>query len=148
MKKHELILANLKALKIKQGMSSSKIAEKANLPERSVSRFFSGESDDPGILLVGVIINTLGTTWADVAGETGDRSLAELLTDVEKMTVELERLQKENAELRELNTTLTVENDIQRRELKHKDELLAVHDYYLKRRSAHDAIKHKKPRRP
>ncbi len=148
MKKHELILANLKALKIKQGISSSKIAEKANLPDRSVSRFFSGESDDPGILLVGAVINTLGTTWADVAGETGDRTLAELLTDVEKMTVELERLQKENAELRELNASLTVENDVQRRELKHKEELLAVHDYYLKRRSAHDAIKHKKPRRP
>lgn len=148
MKKHELILANLKALKIKQGVSSSKIAEKANLPERSVSRVFSGESDDPGIFLVGAVISTLGTTWADVAGETGDRSLADLLADVEKMTVELERLQKENAELRELNTTLTIENDTQRRELKHKEELLAVHDYYLKRRSAHDAIKHKKPRRP
>lgn len=148
MKKHELILANLKALKIKRGLSSNKIAEKANVAERSVSRVFSGESDDPGVLLIGAIIDTLGTTWADVAGETGDRSLAELLADVEKMTAELERLQKENTELRELNTTLTVENDIQRRELKHKDELLAVHDYYLKRRSAHDAIKHKKPRRP
>lgn len=148
MKKHELIQANLKALKIKNGLSSSKIAVMSNQAEHSISRFFSGETGDPGVILVGAVIDALGTTWADVTGETGDRSLAELLADVEKMTVELERLQKENVELRELNTTLTIENDIQRRELKHKDELLEVHNCYLKRRSAHDAIKHKKPRRP
>lgn len=148
MKKHELILANLKALKIKQGISSSKIAEKANQAERSVSRVFSGESDDPGVLLIGAIIDTLGTTWADVAGETGDRSLAELLADVEKMTAELDRLQQENEALRIMNATLVRENDTQRLELKHKDELLEVHNYYLKRGSAHNALKHKKPRRP
>lgn len=148
MKKHEIILANLKALKLKKGISSSKIAEKANQAERSVSRVFSGESDDPGILLVGAIIDTLGTTWADVAGETGDRSLAELLADVEKMTAELDRLQKENAVLRAMNSALATENDSQRRDLKHKDELLEVHNYYLKRGSNHNALKHKKPRRP
>lgn len=148
MEKYELILANLKALKLKKGLSSSKIAEMANLADRSVSRLFSGESDDPGVLLVGKVINALGTTWADVTGETGDRPLAELLATVESLTAEQERLQKENIELRELNTTLTIENDTQRRELKHKDELLEVHNYYLKRGSAHNALKHKKPRRP
>lgn len=148
MKKHEIILANLKALKLKLGLSSSKIAEKANQAERSVSRLFSGESDDPGVILVGAVIDALGTTWADVSGETGDRPLAKLLTDVEEMTAELDRLQQENEALRIMNATLVQENNTQRLELKHKDELLEVHNYYLKRGSAHNALKHKKPRRP
>ena len=148
MKKHELIQANLKAIKVKRNLSSSKIAVMSNQAEHSVSRFFSGETVDPGVLLVGAVIDALGTTWADVTGETGDRSLAELLATVESLTAEQDRLQKENAELRELNTALALENTAQRVELKHKDELLAVHNYYLKRGSAHNAIKHKKPRRP
>ena len=147
MKKHELIHANLKAIKVKKNLSSSKIAAMSNQAEHSVSRFFSGETVDPGVILVGAVIDALGTTWADVTGETGDSSLAELLATVESLTAEHERLQKENAELRELNTALTLENTAQRVELKHKDELLAVHNYYLKRGSAHNAIKHKKPRR-
>ena len=148
MKKHELIQANLKAIKVKRNLSSSKIAAMSNQAEHSVSRFFSGETVDPGVLLVGAVIDALGTTWADVTGETGDRSLAELLATVESLTAEQDRLQKENAELRELNTALALENTAQRVELKHKDELLAVHNYYLKRGSAHNAINHNKPRRP
>ena len=148
MKKHELIQANLKAIKVKRNLSSSKIAVMSNQAEHSVSRFFSGETVDPGVILVGAVIDALGTTWADVTGETGDRPLAELQADVQRLAAENERLQQENAALRAMNTTLIHDNDTQRLEIQHKDELLAVHNYYLKRGSAHNAIRHKKPRRP
>lgn len=44
-------LDNLKELKKKAGMSSKQIAEKTNLPERTVTRIFAGEAEHDRILV-------------------------------------------------------------------------------------------------
>ena len=128
---HETLIANLKALKEKKDIRSKQIAAIANIPERSVSRVFSGETDDPGIFIFSKILYALGGTWADIAGESGGKNLAELLANEEKLTAELDRLQKEYAALQQLNNSMELELNLLRQEVKHKDELLAVHNSYI-----------------
>ena len=128
---HETMLANLKALKEKKDIRSKQIAAIADISDRSVSRVFSGETDDPGIYIFSKILYALGGTWADVAGESGGKNLAELLANEEKLTAELEHLQKENAALQQTNNSMELELNLLRQEVKHKDELLAVHNSYI-----------------
>ena len=128
---HETMLANLKALKEKKDIRSKQIAAIADISDRSVSRVFSGETDDPGIYIFSKILYALGGTWADVAGESGGKNLAELLANEEKLTAELDRLQKEYAALQQLNNSMELELNLLRQEVKHKDELLAVHNSYI-----------------
>lgn len=40
-------LDNLKELKKRTGMSTKQIADKTNLPERTVTRIFGGDTDNP-----------------------------------------------------------------------------------------------------
>ena len=128
---HETLLANLKALKEKKDIRSKQIAAIAEISDRSVSRVFSGETDDPGIYIFSKILYALGGTWADVAGESGGKNLAELLANEEKLTAELDFLQKEYAALQQMNKSIELEINLLRQELKHKDELLAVHNSYI-----------------
>ena len=145
---HETLIANLKALKEKKDIRSKQIAAIANIPERSVSRVFSGETDDPGIFIFSKILYALGGTWADIAGESGEKNLAELLANEEKLTAALEQLQKECDTLQQLNHAQEVELSLLRQELKHKDELLAVHNSYIQLGLAQTANKQAKPHKP
>ena len=144
---HETMLANLKALKEKKDIRSRQIAAIANIPERSVSRVFSGETDDPGIFIVSKILSALGGTWADIAGESGGKNLAELLANEEKLTAELDRLQKECAALQQLNHSKEIELNLLRQEVKHKDELLVVHNSYIQLGLAQSKAMQAKPRK-
>lgn len=141
---HEMLIANLKALKEKKDIRSKQIAAIANIPERSVSRVFSGETDDPGIFIFSKILYALGGTWADIAGESGGKNLAELLANEEKLTAELEQLQNECDALQQANRTQELELNLLRQELKHKDELLAVHNSYIQLGLAQTAAKPRK----
>ena len=144
---HETMLANLKALKEKKGLRSKQIAAIANIPERSVSRVFSGETDDPGIFIVSKILYALGGTWADIAGESGGKNLAELLASEEKLTAELDHLQKESNALQQSNKSMELELNLLRQEVKHKDELLAVHNSYIQLGLAQSKSMQAKPRK-
>ena len=144
---HDTLLANLKALKEKKDIRSKQIAAIADISDRSVSRVFSGETDDPGIYLFSKILYALGGTWADVAGESGGKNLAELLANEEKLTAELEHLQKENAALQQLNNSMELELNLLRQEVKHKDEVLAVHHSYIQRGLAQSKAMQAKPRK-
>ena len=144
---HDTLLANLKALKEKKDIRSKQIAAIADISDRSVSRVFSGETDDPGIYLFSKILYALGGTWADVAGESGGKNLAELLANEEKLTAELEHLQKENAALQQLNNSMELELNLLRQEVKHKDELLAVHNSYIQLGLAQSKAMQAKPRK-
>ena len=144
---HATLLANLKALKEKKDIRSKQIAAIADISDRSVSRVFSGETDDPGIYLFSKILYALGGTWADVAGESGGKNLAELLANEEKLTAELELLQKENAALQQLINSVELELNLLRQEVKHKDELLAVHNSYIQLGIAQSKSMQAKPRK-
>ena len=63
-------LDNLKDLKRKAGMSAKQIAEKTNLPERTVTRIFSGDTDNPYVDTLRRIVAVLGGSLDDIFAES------------------------------------------------------------------------------
>ena len=129
-------LENLKELKKKTGMSSKQIAEKTRLPERTVSRIFSGETDHPYADTLDLIVKALGYDLGDIFADTGvvvaTESLLEVKEIVDVTEAEKEAVRIENEMLKAKNAALTTEIELLKKELLHKEELLALHNVYNK----------------
>ena len=127
-------LDNLKELKAKTGMSSKQIAEKTNLPERTVSRIFSGDTDNPYVDTLRRIVAVLGGSLDDIFAESktvvAGQEIVALQADVERLTAENGLLSVENSVLKDKVATLTAESDLLRLKLEHKEEIIALHNYY------------------
>lgn len=139
-------LDNLKELKKEKGMSVKQIAEATNLPERTVVRIFSGDTDNPYVdtlhRIVTALDGSLDCILADTKVVVGSADLKELQDENNKLKEELERIIAENAllsaeiaTLNNSNCALSSENDMLRLKLEHKEELLALHNYYNKIRA-------------
>lgn len=136
-------LDNLKELRKAKGMSVKQIAEQTNLPERTVTRIFSGDTDNPYVDTLHRIVTVLGGSLDGILADTkvvvGGADLITLQADVDRLNGEVERLNGElalaNAEIavqKSKADALTAENEILRLKLEHKEELLALHNYYIK----------------
>ena len=129
-------LDNLKELKKTKGMSVKQIAEKTNLPERTVTRIFSGDTDNPYVDTLHRIVTVLGGSLDDILADTkmvvGEHNLAMLQENVDVVTAERDLIIAENAILKGKVDTLTAENEMLKMEIKHKDEIIAIHNYYNK----------------
>lgn len=135
-------LDNLKELKKKSGMSSKQIAEKSRLPERTVSRIFSGESDHPYADTLDLIVKALGDyDLGDIFADTNVVVATETLVDVkeavEVLETEQENIRAENkslkAELIAKDTEIQMlKDELARKESQHKDELLSLVKYFTK----------------
>jgi transcriptional regulator with XRE-family HTH domain len=135
---------NLKELRNRTGMSDKQIADKENMSEKTVARVFSGEAKNPGVDNVRRIIHAMGGTWSEIFAESGavigGKDLAALQLEVDTLTEEINKLQSAlkiaNLELsvqKDKVTALTSENDLLRMKLEHKEEIIALHNYYIKR---------------
>ena len=115
-------------------MSSKQIAEKANLPERTVSRIFSGETDHPRIDTLGLIVDALEGTLQDIFADTNVIVATEKLVKIKEVAevVEAERdvVLAENEMLKAKTISQATEIELLRKELQHKEELIALHNYY------------------
>lgn len=149
-------LENLRDLRKEKGSPPYKqIADKAEVPERTVTRIFSGETESPNVeTLRKIVVKALGGSLDDIFADTkvvvGRADVVILQTEVEKLSGELavlradaERLNgelalasAENAVLNSKITALTAENDILRLKLEHKEELIALHNYYIKMKAS------------
>ena len=136
-------LENLKTLKKEKGLSSKQIADKTNLPERTVNRILSGETDNPYVDTLHRIVTVLGGSLDDILADTkvvvADKSLAEvqenvktLQTDLESVIAERDLLSVELSLLKDKYNTLSAELDLLKLKLAHKDEIIALHNYYNK----------------
>ena len=129
-------LDNLKDLKKAKGMTAKQIADKTNLPERTVSRIFSGDTDNPYVDTLHRIVTVLGGSLDDILADTkvvvGEENLVTLQENVEVVTAERDLIIAENAILKDKVVTLTAENDMLKMQLKHKEEIIALHNYYNK----------------
>ena len=136
-------LENLKELKAKTGMSSKQIAEKANLPERTVSRIFSGDTDNPYVDTLRQIVFVLGGSLDDLFAESqivvSDQNLITVQAEVERLNRELAMLGAENAVLKDKVATLSAENDLLRLKIEHKEEIISLHNYYNMRKANDNA---------
>lgn len=133
-------LDNLKELKKQKGMSAKQIAEKTNLPERTVNRILSGETDNPYIDTLHRIVTALDGSLDDIFADTklvvGTENLATLQENVNVVTAENDMILAENSVLKDKVTALTAEIDILRMQLKHKEEIISIHNFYNKLKSS------------
>ena len=129
-------LDNIKELKKAKGMSAKQIAEATKLPERTVTRIFSGDTDNPYVDTLHRIVTVLGGSLDDILADTkvvvGDANLVTLQENVDVVTAERDLSIAENAILKDKVATLTAENDMLKMQLKHKEEIIALHNYYNK----------------
>jgi hypothetical protein len=79
---------------------------------------------------------SLDDILADTKVVVGEENLATLQENVGVVTAERDLITAENAILKDKVATLTAENDMLKMQLRHKEELLAVHNYYIKMQSS------------
>lgn len=136
----------LKSLKKEKGLSVKQIAERTNLPERTVNRIFSGDTDNPYMTTLIPIVNVLGGSLDDIFADTKvvvatetvvelQENVAELQENVDAVSTEKELLLAENKILQDKVSNLERELELTKMKLMHKEELLAVHNYYTKLKS-------------
>ncbi len=129
-------LKNLQELKKKSNKTSKQIAIETKLPERTVTRIFSGETEHPRIDTLYFLVTALGGTLNDIFADTNVVVATETLAEVKENAgvVEAERdlVLAENEMLKAKVAALTTEIELLHKELQHKEELLALHNYYGK----------------
>ena len=127
-------LENLKELKKRTGMSVKQIADKTNLPERTVNRIFSGETDHPYADTLDIIVKALGGDLGDIFADTkvivATDELVGIQQSVEVVEAQRDLIIVKNDMLEAKVTALTTDIELLKKELAHKDELLALHNYY------------------
>lgn len=127
-------LDNLKELKKKTGMSAKQIADKTRLPERTVNRIFSGETDHPYADTLDIIVKALGYDLGDIFADTGvivaTTELVEIKESVDVVEAERDLTLAENEMLKTKVAALTTEVELLKKEIQHKDEIISLHNYY------------------
>ena len=131
-------LENLKELRKSVGTPSIKwIADKTNLPERTISRIFSGDTDHPYVDTLHQIVTVLGGSLDDILADTkvvvSTETIVELKESTEAMNAQIDLMAVENDMLKKKVDALSTEIELLKKELSHKEELLALHSYYKAR---------------
>ena len=129
-------LDNLKELKKEKNLSTKQLAEKSNLPEKTVTRILAGKTANPYMDTLDRLAVALDCTIGDILAGTkvvvGDENLAQLTTQLEATIAERDLVIAENAILKDKVSALSAENELIKMQLMHKEELLALHNYYNK----------------
>jgi transcriptional regulator with XRE-family HTH domain len=129
-------LDNLKELKKSKGMTSKQIANATKIPESTIKRIFSGDTDNPYVDTVRRIAISLGSSLDEIFAETkvvvATETLAEVQENAVAVEAEKEVIEIKNDMLEAKVAALTMEIELLKKELQHKDELLAVYNYFTK----------------
>lgn len=136
-------LDNLKELKKEKNLSTKQLAERSNLPEKTVIRILSGQTTNPYLDTLDRLARALDCTIGDILAGTkavvGDTSLTEmqakideLNSKIEELTAQNELILKDNAIQIEKVNVLTKELELVNLKLMYTEKLLATHDYYNK----------------
>lgn len=113
-------LENLKELKKAKGMTTKQIADATQIPESTLKRIFSGDTDNPYVDTVRRIAIALGSSLDEIFAET-----KVIVATEAPNTAELETLRARVAS-QETEILLLKE------QLKHKDEILSLINYFAK----------------
>ena len=115
-----------------KGVTNKAMAEYAQMTEKSVTRILSGKTQNPYVDNVIILGAAVGLTPRELFSETGlvvgDQDLAILQAEVERLTNELAELNESTEDLKRKVSELTVENDLLRLKLDHKEELVKHKD--------------------
>ena len=138
-------LDNLKELKKEKNLSTKRLAELSNLPEKTVTRILSGQTPNPYLDTLDRLAHALGcpSGVGDILAGTktvvGDTSLTEMQAQIDELTAKNEELVaqlelaiKDNAIQIDKVNVLTKELELTNLKLMYTEKLLATHDYYNK----------------
>lgn len=129
-------LDNIRDLKKERGVTNKWIADATNLPERTVTRIFAGDTDNPYVDTLHRIVTVLGGSLDGILADTkvvvGGADLVALQEEVDRLNAEFALVNAENSVLKDKVSALTGENDLLRLKLEHKEEIIALHNYYIK----------------
>lgn len=139
-------LENLKAVKKDKNVSNKWISEQSNVPQKTVDRIFAGDTDSPKFDTIRLVCKALGVSIDDIASDTmtvlGNKTHVALQTENDTLTAEnealklnLEEVTAENLRLREEICRLSAENATLALTLEHKEEIIAIHNYYIKKQN-------------
>lgn len=127
-------LENLKELKKTKGMTTKQISDATGLPESTIKRIFAGETGDPYVSTIHRIVTSLGSSLDRVLADTNAKLIPQSIAEVKDAAnaVEAERdlIAAENDMLKAKVNAMSAEIDLLQKELRHKEELLAVHNFY------------------
>lgn len=136
-------LDNLKELKREKNISTKQLAERSNLPEKTVARVLSGRTSNPYMDTLDRLAIALGATLGDILAGTkavvGDVNLSTLQESLNAVTVEKETITAErdmalaeNTILKDKVTALASEIELLKMQIMYKDKIIATHEYYHK----------------
>lgn len=127
---------NLIDLRARRGNPSYKlISEKSKVPERTVTRVFSRDTENPYLDTVIRIIKyglegSVEEVFADTKQVVGDEALVKSQGEAEVVAAANDVLSVENDMLKKKVEALSTELELLKKELAHKDEIIALHNYY------------------
>ena len=127
-------LENLKRAKQEKGMTTKQIAEKTKLPEKTISRILSGDTDNPYIDTIQRIAAALGCSLDDILADTkvvvATETIVEIKETANAAEAERDAIIAENASLKNEIGALVHEIELLKKDIQYKDEIIAVHNFY------------------
>ena len=110
-----------------------------HLPEETISRVLSGKTADPGINTVLDLADTVGLkpyeAFMDATLASEFKAFLELKSMSEEIEAEHIRIVAENKTLKATNAGLVDRIRVLEMQLSHKEEIIALHNYYNKLKS-------------
>jgi transcriptional regulator with XRE-family HTH domain len=138
-----LLSERIKEIKKEKGLTTKYIVEKSGLSERTVTNILAGKDGvylDSLVRVADALDVPIDELFKDSKATVGGKTFTELQRELDAVTIEKDTLLAEkdlivteNTVLQGKITALTAEIDLLKMQLLHKEELLAVHNYYLKR---------------
>lgn len=129
-------LDNLKELKKAKGMTAKQIADATKIPESTIKRIFAGDTVDPYVSTIHRIVTVLGGSLDHILADTNavlsTESIIEVKETAEVAEAERDLVLAELEMLRAKTTAQEAEILLLKERLHHKDELLAVYNYFTK----------------
>ena len=129
-------LENLKELKKNKKMTTKQLADATKIPESTLKRIFSGETEDPYVSTIHRIVTVLGGSLDHILADTNavlsTASLAEVKENAEVVEAERDLVLAELEMLRAKTSAQETEILLLKEQLKHKDEILALINYFAK----------------
>lgn len=130
-----MLLDNLKELKKEAGMTYEEIAYASKTSESTVKNIFSGKCEPLASTLYR-IVKALGGSLDDILADTNivlsPKTLIEVQENAEVVEAERDLILAELEMLRAKTTAQEAEIMLLKERLQHKEELLAVYNYFTK----------------
>lgn len=138
-----MLSERIKEIKKAQNISTKELAARSKLSERTVSNILAGKDgiyldslvrvvDALGVSIVEIFTGTKATVGSETFTEL-QRQLDDLRAENETITAANKVMVAENEILQKQIDAMAAKIDLLQMQLLHKEELLAVHNYYIKK---------------